>query len=279
LKTIISYAGGKSKFRHILLPELRIFKGRHQYREPFFGGGSIGLDMISLSDSAWINDVEVGIACFWQCVAMYPRDLCKRVRDFVPNSKTFDDAKAFFLANPKSKTRRDKVEVAFRKLVLQRSSWSGLGEMSIGHWELRKSFWSPDHMCRRITEVHDMFTAAQVTITNEDFERSITDTSSKALLYLDPPYVGQQLYRHSFTNIDHERLCLLLKRTKHDWVLTYDDCDAVHALYDWATIVTVKANYSVAARGPRTLKTELLIFPPNHMPILTLDRQKKRRPD
>lgn len=279
MKSIIPYAGGKHKFSRTLLPELAAFKNKGQYREPFFGGGSIGLNMIPYSASAWVNDVEIGIACFWQCVAMYPHDLCKRVRDFVPDAQTFDDAKAFFATNPTPKTRRDKVELAVRKLVLQRSSFSGLGEMSVGHPRRNKPFWSIDLMCRRITEIHEMFVTKRVTITNEDFERSITDTTSKALLFLDPPYVEQKLYRHSFTSIDHERLCMLLKQTRHDWLLTYDDCDLVHDLYDWATIVTVKAIYSIATLGARTLKTELMIFPPKHGPMLTLDRQKKRPPD
>jgi DNA adenine methylase len=97
-------------------------------------------------------------------------------------------------------------------------------------------------------------------ITTAEFKETILDTSEKALLYLDPPYYtkGNDLYQCAFTLDDHIRLALALRDTKHKWLLSYDDCPEVRALYKWATIEPLSVKYSITTA--RT-KSELLIYP------------------
>jgi DNA adenine methylase len=82
--------------------------------------------------------------------------------------------------------------------------------------------------------------------------------SVPALVYLDPPYfqAGRVCYRNSFNLTDHQRLAAALRRTNHQWVLSYDDCPEIRDLYRWARIVAIPVKYSIA--GSRD-ESELLI--------------------
>jgi DNA adenine methylase len=70
------------------------------------------------------------------------------------------------------------------------------------------------------------------------------------LLYIDPPYYqkGNDLYHVGFSIEDHIRLADVLRKTKHRWILSYDECDEVQGLYGWATIERVSVNYSITAK-------------------------------
>ncbi|MFA5311679.1 MAG: DNA adenine methylase, partial [Methanomassiliicoccales archaeon] len=105
------YPGGKSKLRDqivsCLVEQLRSMRGYGiQYREPFFGGGSIGLQLLSRYskgsglfedfsnntggflcpiDSLWINDKDIGIACLWTSIIRYVDDFCIKVGECSPS--------------------------------------------------------------------------------------------------------------------------------------------------------------------------------------------------
>ena len=117
--------------------------------------------------------------------------------------------------------------------------------------------------------LHDLFGKVRVHLdgcTCADFQ-TLIDDPAPALLYLDPPYYvkGNDLYQEGFTEGDHQRLAALLKGTKHSWVLSYDDCPEVRALYDWAKFESIDVKYSITAtkseEGRSSLtKPELLIW-------------------
>ena len=107
-----------------------------------------------------------------------------------------------------------------------------------------------------------------VKLTSEDFEEVIQAPSrnSKALLYLDPPYFSvpkNKHYRNGFDADDHSRLCKALKKTKHNFFLTYDDVPEIRELYNWANIQEAKFFYRVdnsqIQGGHRRLGFELII--------------------
>ena len=287
MKSFFRYPGGKSKFKKVILEELALFGSNHQeYREPFFGGGSIGLNMIAAAYPlrVWINDKDIGIAALWRSVADYPGALIDKIRTFTPSVADFHETKAFFLNDPPIPvTPGDIVQTGFNKLVLHQLSYSGLGIKSGGPLGGQKQTskypidcrWSPDSMSATITKLHDQFRKKHVKITHGDFADLITDDSAPALLYLDPPYYdkGEELYHHAFTDADHERLSHLLRKTEHQWVLSYDNADRIKELYSWATLITIDANYTI---NTSTQKYELLIFSPDHESRMRLAQSDKR---
>src|SRR5262249_51907142 len=73
------YPGGKSKLQDDIVKRLaEANPSGLEYREPFFGGGSVGLKLLADASSStriWINDKDVGIACLWTAVIRHHEDL------------------------------------------------------------------------------------------------------------------------------------------------------------------------------------------------------------
>jgi site-specific DNA-adenine methylase len=83
--------------------------------------------------------------------------------------------------------------------------------------------------------------------------------NENTVFYLDPPYYvkGNDLYQCGFTKEDHSRLSNVVKDLKGEWVLSYDDCEEIRSIYNWARTEKIDVNYSI---GGATTKSELLIY-------------------
>jgi len=272
LSSFFRYPGGKAKLREPIVQLLAEQTNWTEYREPFFGGGAIGLDFMPKSPdltSAWLNERDVGLACLWTATLNYPAQLKNLVVSFEPSVPAFSEFKNELKTVDTMPIDGDElVNLGFKKLVVHQTSYSGLGTMSgpLGGYEQRSNYkiddrWSPVNIQEKIDSIRGYLSKIEVRFTNQDFAQLITDTSKDALIYLDPPYYikGNALYQHGFTDDDHLRLAELLKRTSHRWVLSYDDCPEVRALYHWAQIMPVSVNYSIGGARPAH---ELLIGPP-----------------
>jgi len=284
---LVRYPGGKSKLRDQIAMRLAEQAGHDglEYREPFFGGGGIGLKLLSDTRDMtrlWINDKDIGIACLWTAVIRHPDKFKERVRGFQPSVEAFYELRhelTTVSAMPTEPARI--VDLGFQKLAIHQTSYSGLGTKSggpLGGAGQKSRYkidcrWSPDCVCQKVDKLHDLFAGIKVRgncCTNLDFAEVIEDTRCRGLLYLDPPYYikGNDLYQHGFTGEDHARLANALRDTEHAWVLSYDDCQEVRQLYEWANVEPLDVNYSITAikdkdtgnRLSRT-KTELLICP------------------
>lgn len=286
-KSFFRYPGGKFKLRDQITERLAEQAGCAglEYREPFFGGGSIGLNLLSEDTGItkiWINDKDVGIACLWTAVIRFHDDFKERVRSFTPSVEAFYELRdELTMVSAMPVEPASIVDLGFKKLAVHEISYSGLGTKSggpLGGVGQKSQYkidcrWSPDYICKKVDKLHDMFAAIEVRgkcCTSRDFADVIEDTRCPALLYLDPPYYvkGNDLYQHGFTIDDHQRLANALRDTEHAWVLSYDDCREVRQLYNWANVEPLEVNYSItAARDKDTgnrlsrTKTELLICP------------------
>jgi DNA adenine methylase len=283
------YPGGKTKLRDQILCELR---GRwssdvEEYREPFFGGGSVGILFARGTPDVrrvWINDKDPGIACLWTAVIRSPEALIRRVLSFTPSVESFYTIKQWLLTDPPvPKSPSAVTDYGFRKLAIHQISYSGLGTQSGGPLggEFQESAypidcrWSPDSICGKIRSLHAMFSRLEVRhgcCTCLDFQEVIDDGARRSLIYLDPPYYvkGNDLYQCKFYHDDHLRLRRILRQTEHDWVLSYDDQTDIRQWYGWASVSVIDGvNYSITARvsggapGRRLSRSrpELLIAP------------------
>ena len=280
------YPGGKSKLKNKITQRLiaQADFDNLQYREPFFGGGSIGLKLLSDNINVkkiWINDKDIGIACLWTSVIKYYEDLKNCICNFVPSvSKFYELQKELILIPIMPKQQKEIVDIGFKKLAIHQMSYSGLGTKSggpLGGAEQKSAYkidcrWSPQSICKKIDKIYNKFKTIDIhdkCCTNFDFIDLIENINCKSLLYLDPPYYikGNTLYQHGFTINDHERLAFALKKTNHPWLLSYDDCYQIRDLYKWAFIESLDVNYNITTTknkqtGKRSYqtKTELLIY-------------------
>jgi DNA adenine methylase len=260
---LFRYPGGKSKLQSIIARSL-IKHGNNtprQYREPFFGGGGVGMAMLDYPslNRVWLNDKDPGIASVWTAVAQHPGGLIELIERFTPSIDAFDSFKDELLTVTSVPAETEAlVNVGFKKLALHQMSFSGLGTKSGGplggRAQLSKakidSRWSAHRLCLKIDEFHHRFAAVNVSgCTCLDFADLIEDETCDCLIYCDPPYVvqGNNLYQCGFTEQDHVRLAECLRKTPHPWVLSYDDCPLVRDLYSWAQIVELAVGYSVSS--------------------------------
>jgi DNA adenine methylase len=85
-------------------------------------------------------------------------------------------------------------------------------------------------------------------ITNVDLDHVIEAEGKDVFLFLDPPYFSAtRLYGRngSLYNFDHERLARILQKSDHRFLITYDDCPEIRALYSWATIEDWRLQYGM----------------------------------
>lgn len=278
---LIRYPGSKAK----LARQIRRFFpldnfgplfhcGGWDYREPFFGAGAVGFDVMRhmlprIGSRVWINDIDVGMVALWRSVKEHPCELTKRIVAFQPTTKAFYQFK-----EEDGASTGDPIEDGFRKLALHRMSYSGLGAMSggpLGGREQKSHYspecrWRPGKMRLEIATLHRYMAAFDdFKITNLDFERVMCDATNRTFIYADPPYYakGSQLYKYPMNEADHERLAKVLKDSPAAWVLSYDDHAYIRSLYGWARIESVNITYTTArTRGPeRPKNSEIVIVP------------------
>jgi DNA adenine methylase len=261
------YPGGKTKLKKQILAKLNhLSDGKNlEYREPFFGGGSIGLKLLQNNadlDRIWINDLDPGVASLWTSLIKYPNELKGMIENFKPDVGKFDEFKEELTKKtPSLNEVNEIVEFGFKKLAIHQISYSGLGTKSggpLGGRSQKSNYkidcrWSPKYICNKIDSLNSSFNKLSVRTghcTRLDFSELINDTEHDSLIYLDPPYYvkGGDLYQCSFMEEDHIRLSNCLKDTKHKWLLSYDDCKEVRNLYKWAKIEEISdVNYSITA--------------------------------
>jgi DNA adenine methylase len=281
----IRYAGGKSRLKGSLAHAIHQFYDRHagdfEYREPFLGSGSVAREVLENNhrhSSAhqikriWLNDKDPAMSCLWDCVINRPEALKQQAAKYKPTVEDFFKWKGELRDLDHLPGVNDRLDVAIKKMGLHQMSFSGLGTMGSvlgGHHqsgEMRVgSRWSVKKIHREIETYRRLFGNIEVThgtCTALDFEPLIADPRP-AFLLLDPPYYvqGPKLYQFAFTHEDHVRLARALKRTKHPWLMTYDICDEIVTLYEWADMEKILVPYSMGKKG---VKEELLICPFKH---------------
>ena len=272
-KSLYRYAGGKSKLLAEILPVIDSeIESDMEYREPFFGGGSVGIAFIQKHPHTpiWINDKDAGVASIWTSVIQCPGKVKQHVKSFNPVTSDFYTFKSEMqsLCSVPYDSEQALAEIAFKKIALHQISYSGLGIMSggpLGGDKQESDYkidcrWNADNLCQKIDYFHSILTHVRENrCTSEDFETVIC-YPGKAYLYLDPPYYvkGSQLYLHGFTDTEHKRLSIALSNTTSPWLLSYDDCTEIRHLYDWACCRQVAVSYSI---NTATVKPELLITP------------------
>lgn len=270
---LLRFPGGKKRLRSEIIPKIAdFFEPDLEFREPFFGSGSIGFSLLQPSfkvpfNKIWLNDLDKGMVSLWNSVINNPDQLKEKILKFTPSTEHFYSFQKELLLNPPE----NELEHGFKKLAIHQMSYSGLGTKAggpIGGANQQSKYsvdcrWSPKTLYKNIDQINKYIKNINIRTnqcTNLDFEEVIKDEITQAVLYLDPPYYvkGNNLYQHGFSIDDHIRLAAVLKKTKHHWVLSYDDCPEIQALYKgWTTINEITLKYTITGSHE---KTELLII-------------------
>jgi len=262
---IMRYPGGKGGQLEVITRRLKQqCHSKMEFREPFFGAGAVGLHFIETNPEPhrfWFNDYDPCVSALWRVVATQREDLCSRIRNHVPGIWYFDFFKPRLEKISSAEDLANYIEsgVAFMKLVLHQTSFSGLGTRSGGPLGGRHqsgdtridSRFNAAAICKKLEKAAAILSQVNThpeICTCLDFEE-VLRAPGDALFYVDPPYfkAGPGLYQFAFSENDHVRLADRLKSETRPWLLSYDDHHVVRDLYaGWAEIEVVQVRYSVS---------------------------------
>lgn len=249
IKTCLRYPGGKFYGLKMISPYLTV--PHDEFREVFVGGASVFLGK-EISKINWINDIDSDLINFYKIIQDQKtrKQILKLIEGEVVNKKRYQEVLSF---KPKNK-----VEEAFKYFYLNRTSFSGIMHKPRWGYKIGSSV-EPHGWADRIEPVGKKLEG--VKITSLDFREIISAPSKKeVLLYLDPPYfqASRGIYKNEFSQKDHLDLANLLRKTKHKFIVSYEDCQGVRDLYDWANINEIEFRYYMS-EGRRDAGKELVI--------------------
>ena len=277
------YPGGKSYIAKKILPYLGEYVSEQSTFVDVFAGG---LTMTVAFANAypqvkkfWINDKDPGIAALWSSYINWKPNLKAVLRLIEPTVDLFFNyQKELAELNQVPEHPGDMITCAAKKIMIHQCSYSGLGikggvqggRNQLGTDKITTN-WNPDHHYKKMDEFQKLFhnsTFYNNNCTNFDFTEVIEKADESCLLYLDPPYyqMGKRLYHFYFDDNQHKRLATYLKHTPRPWVLSYDDCEEIRELYNWARIEVISNDnrmQMIESNGLRraNTKTELIIRP------------------
>ena len=235
IKSPLRYPGGKSraiKFLYQYFPnDFKI------YKEPFFGGGSVGIYIAQIMKNTKIyaNDLNYELYCFWHSLKMHPNKLIEGIIELKNKFKIGKELYDFILY------RRDFnlsiLERGIDFFILNRITFSGIvdsGGFSQKAYESRFTISSID----RLKNSHKIIKNFNFSCDNFfDFVDSNLDSQKDTFIFLDPPYyssVKSKLYGKKgilHSNFNHEKFRNYLYKIKSKFLLTYDNCDYIRELY------------------------------------------------
>lgn len=243
-RNTLRYPGGKTTMMGQLtawIPSRTLFDpGFEHYIELFVGGGAMLFELMSRGKS-WnttvLNDLDTSLMAIYKAARDHPKELKRLIINCTPSVELWERAKEV------DGNVDDVVKAAAAKLVLHYCSHAGLGYMagSAQGGKTQESKypigcrWNPLKICRAIDDLNGVLSHGS-SLHSQDFnwvlEHAMPDPAT-TFIFADPPYVdaGEQLYRHSFTIEDHERLAEAFHSSDARWLLTYDDCQLIRDLY------------------------------------------------
>lgn len=243
----LRYPGGKQRAIEQIgkaFPSTRVA----EYREPLAGGASVFFHArkIDFAKSYWINDAFKELISFWSVVQdpVQCESLIKELELLRRRFKSAEEIKEYFI-----KARREEATTEYREAFLffffNRVTFSGTTRA--GGFSAAASL--TRFTASSIERLKPMpSTLLGTKITQLDYQELIAEPGEDVFIFLDPPYfTATKLYGHggSLHAFDHWKLAKLLKKTSHRFLITYDDCDEIRQLYDWANIQSWKLQYGM----------------------------------
>ena len=247
-KSPLRYPGGKTRACKILDTILKEHFNLSQFENlvsPIFGGGSFEIHLQNQYDFNIIaNDKFTPLYNFWNTCKTNKKRLCKRLTEQL----NMVDKEEFTRLRKGIMEESDGFKQSIMFFVINRCSFSG-ATLSGG--------FSSDSSKNRFTESSidniKLLDLSSYQFFNLDFKKFINDNQDeKNLMFLDPPYYlnkGNTLYGNNgdlHEAFNHKRLYKCLS-TKKNWIMTYNDCEYIRALYKGYKIIEVDWKYGMNA--------------------------------
>jgi DNA adenine methylase len=271
--------------------------GIEDWREPFFGGGSVTIAFLQSPQGQQCKRFVVGdlykeVYYFWKGVQGNPTELLQlsggwfigslpnlmKLKDMDENSQEYKELYDQVFSEEGEVKQLWKwvqgvdvesltdIQRGARFLLSSKMSFSGVAD-SGGMSKERVLEFDIDKTGASIRETSELL--QKVEIYNQSFEQTMADVDKdKSFIFLDPPYITQEvghLYGKNgstHNGFPHEGLANLCMNTPCKWLMTIDDCVKARRLYRGAIIERFYIPYtmtSLVGRDNRLNGEELII--------------------
>lgn len=250
----LRYPGGKQRAAKRIADLFPSDKPLH-IASPFFGGGSVELELASRGHKVTGSDFFAPVAAFWQQLKEDKKDLHAMAMDFVPDM----DKETFYSLQRDLRSELAKPEPNFQRLawlffVINRSSFSGAtlsGGMATGDRFNRNAVNRLLPVELDSIEVHHGDYWKQL-FPRKDHQKR---TCNFDAIYADPPYClevsklyGDQGSTHE--DFDHARFAKHMNWCRKQGariVISYNDCPTVRQLFAGWTFKEISWAYGMNA--------------------------------
>lgn len=238
IKSPLRYPGGKFYALKHIMPYIECVP-HDEYREPFFGGGSVFFAK-KKSKFNIINDLEKNIIEFYKWIT--DETQCKALIELLNNEVVTKERHA----EVRDLLPENELMSVFKTYFLNRTSYSGIiNTPAFGYADGKSS--PPQNWHKFLITASNKLQGVE--IYSKDFTDivSMPSKGKDVLIYLDPPYFHadqKRAYTKSFGIDDHLRVVEALKKCNYNFCLSYDDCPEIRELYSWAYINEVSWLYN-----------------------------------
>lgn len=264
--TPLRYPGGKSQLKPLLLEILRANQLVNcTYVEPYAGGAGLAMALLLERKiyTLHINDIDPAIHALWYCVLHRTEELIARMWRTPVTLEEWHKQRAV-----QSNKRASMIGLGFSTLFLNRTNRSGIlkggvigGFSQNGNYLIDCRF-NKEDLEKKILAIAARRHAIVLTCMDAlELVRTVAaEYGQETLVNLDPPYYtrGPELYINSYDHGNHAELAQAVQRLPVPWMVTYDDCAPIRAMYRESQIETMPLRYSAQEKRRAT---ELLISP------------------
>ena len=223
LKTPLRYPGGKSRAITKISEFFPDLSKYNQYREPFLGGGSVALWVTKTYPDLdiWVNDLYEPLYNFWTHLQLAGDVVQEKLTTIKKDNPDPDKAKELFIESKDVLSKGENIDRAVAFYVINKCSFSGLGENSSFSAQASDSNFSMNGI-EKLTGYMQIIKHWK--ITNHSFEELLQGDGS--FIYLDPPYeIGSNLYgkkggMHKYFH--HTKFSEACSSAKHSMLVSYN---------------------------------------------------------
>lgn len=253
----LRYPGGKYKLYKYVAELVRI-NNCNTYIEPFCGGAAVALELLfdGVVRDIIINDYDYTIFCFWDSIL-------NRTEEFV---QLVENTEVNLIEWHRQKEVRENIdahtplEIGFSTFFLNRTNRSGIidkagpigGLTQQGDYPIDCRFNKP-RLISQIRRIADQRNHIKIyNLEALDFIEKVILKKRKAFIFFDPPYYGKGpgLYTNFYAHGDHVNLAkaILNKLKNRKWIVTYDNVNAIKAMYVKAKSVEFELQYTLQTK-------------------------------
>ena len=290
-KPCLKWVGGKTQILHHI-KKLLIDTDFDTYHEPFVGGGSVLLMIISMIESnqirlkaMTISDINWQLICLYNSIKNVPFELMTEIdriyksyesakvieyekrhkcilttlKDAIQNGKTYV---YYYFRKRYNKIKKPCIEVAALFIILNKLCFRGLYRAGINGFNTPYGNYINPRVYdkRNIIKLSYLFNAHDVVFKHQSYE--VVKHTDKDLVYMDPPYYPirkkafESYFKHEF---DHDNLVKFTNQCKN-FIQSNAWCDFTTNHYKQYSCEKILCKRRINSKNPTDNDYEIMVF-------------------